>query len=256
MYSHKEHQALHEDHDEADIPSQSGWLSFSILRNPTSFPFYTSKHCIFLFLLPYSCFTLWHLRYICLMTMTRKDHIRQQAARLFRKKGYRATSMRDIAEAVGIKAASIYNHFSSKQEILTDLLLMVAQLFTNGMEDIKGSSASGEKKLRLLISLHIRLTADHTDAISLIAGEWVHLDQPAREQYLQLRDEYEHDFKATLEEGKECCAFRDLDTDIVLFSILSTLRWLYSWYSRNKSCNLVDLEQQMTEVLIEGVKKR
>ena len=113
---------------------------------------------------------------------SRKEVIRSCAARLFRKKGYRATSMRDIAEAVGIKAASIDNHIASKQALLEDLLLKMAHLFSKGMEAISKSAAlSSEQKLERLIGLPIRLTVEHTAAIALISGEWVHLESPARE---------------------------------------------------------------------------
>ncbi|MFT4973632.1 MAG: AcrR family transcriptional regulator, partial [Saprospiraceae bacterium] len=63
---------------------------------------------------------------------SRKEEIKSAAARLFRKKGYSATSMRDIATAVGIKAASIYNHFKGKQELLQMLLMNIAYLFEKG----------------------------------------------------------------------------------------------------------------------------
>ncbi len=187
---------------------------------------------------------------------SRKEVIRSCAARLFRKKGYNATSMRDIAEAVGIKAASIYNHIKSKQELLEDLLLMMAHLFSKGMEDIsRSSSLSSEQKLERLIALHIRLTVENTDAIALVAGEWVHLKSPAREEYLVLRETYENQFKAIIDTGKTEGLFKEIDTEIILFSTLSTLRWLYSWYSKNRQYNIVELERQMTQCLIAGIKR-
>lgn len=184
---------------------------------------------------------------------SRKSEIKSSAARLFRKKGFKATSMRDIAEAVGIKAASIYNHIRSKQELLEDLLLEIATLFTKEMMAIQNAQLDTQQKLERLIAVHVRLTVEHTDAIALIAGEWVHLEKPAKEKYLKLRDDYELQFKEIIEEGKQEGLFKILDTEIILFSILSTLRWLYSWYSRNENYNQVELERQMTECLINGV---
>jgi len=162
--------------------------------------------------------------------------------------------MRDIAEEVGIKAASIYNHIQSKQDLLSDLLIRMGHLFTKSMQDINGSSLDAESKLEQLIALHVRLTVEHTDAIGLIAGEWVHLEEPARQSYLDLRDSYEDDFKAIIEAGKREGLFKKVDTDIALFSILSTLRWLYSWYSKNKDFNQTDLERQIKDCLIYGIK--
>ncbi|RYF93648.1 MAG: TetR/AcrR family transcriptional regulator, partial [Chitinophagaceae bacterium] len=60
---------------------------------------------------------------------TRKDVIIAKAARLFREKGYSASSMRDLAEEVGVEAASLYNHISSKAEILQEICFKVANKF-------------------------------------------------------------------------------------------------------------------------------
>ena len=185
---------------------------------------------------------------------TSKEKIHKCAAKLFRKKGYKATSMRDIADAEGIKAASIYNHIKNKQALLQDLLISMAQLFTNGMKEILTSSLSPIEKMEKLIALHVRLTIDHTDAIALIAGEWVHLESPAMEQYVKLRDQYEKDFKKIINQCKKVGHFRNINTEIALFSTLSTLRWLYSWYSKNKKINPLELEQQMIDILMNGLK--
>jgi AcrR family transcriptional regulator len=187
--------------------------------------------------------------------ISRKEAIKNAAARLFRKRGFKATSMRDIAEAVGIKAASIYNHIKSKQELLSELLMEIAIVFTKEMRMIQQTSLDAKQKLERLIALHVRLTIEHTDAIALIAGEWVHLEEEEKLQYVQLRDEYENQFKSIIEQGKAEGLFKQLDTEIILFSTLSTLRWLYSWYSRNRDFDPIELERQMTACLIHGMLK-
>jgi len=161
--------------------------------------------------------------------------------------------MRDIAEAVGIKAASIYNHINSKQELLNELLLEIAKIFTKEMDAVQNSNLETQQKLERLIAVHVRLTIEYTDAIALIAGEWIHLESPLKEEYISLRDDYENHFKSIINQGKAEKVFKDVDTEIILFSILSTLRWLYSWYSRNRDFNQIELERQITTCLMRGV---
>ena len=182
---------------------------------------------------------------------SRREIIYQQAANLFRKKGYNATSMQDIADAVGIKPSSIYNHVPSKQAILSGLLIGIADLFVQGMGEIKDSSLNPVEKLEYLISLHVRLTIEHTDAIGLIVGEWIHLEDKSK--YLKMRDSYEDAFKKIINQGKRKGVIKNLDTEILLFSILSTLRWLYSWYTKNRKYNKIELENQLKEALVGGV---
>ena len=184
-----------------------------------------------------------------------KEIIQKCAARSFRKKGYLATSMRNIAEEAGIQAPSIYNHFKKKHVILEELLMGIAQEFTKNMKDIKSSPISALEKMEKVIELHVRLTVEHTDAIALVTSEWIHLEEPALKKYTRLRNKYEKDFKTIIEEGKKKKEFQEVDTDLAMFSILSTLRWLYSWYSKNKSSNPEELKIQMIRCLLDGLKK-
>jgi len=100
--------------------------------------------------------------------MTKKEIIKNEAARLFRLKGYKATSMRDIAQEVGMEAASLYNHIANKQELLSETMMYIAEKFTAGMEDILQSSLSPREKMERLIGLHIRQTVSDPDAVSII----------------------------------------------------------------------------------------
>ena len=184
----------------------------------------------------------------------RKNEIRSTAARLFRKKGYSATSMKNIAEGVGIKAASIYNHFGSKQDLLQDLLMLPANLYTEEMQAVKKSNLAPREKIEKLIRHHVRMAVEHTDTVALIVADWAHLEGEARTQFFQLREDYEADFKEIIEIGKTNGAFNSkLNTDVAVFSILSTLRWLFSWYNRNKSFDIEELEEQMMRALLHGL---
>ncbi len=184
----------------------------------------------------------------------RKNDIRRTAARLFRKKGYGATSMRNIADGVGIQAASIYNHFKSKQILLQDLLMLPAMLYTKEMQAVKNSTLSPREKIEKLIRHHVRMAVEHTDSVALIVADWAHLEGDVRTHFFQLREDYEADFKEIIEIGKTNGAFNpNINTDVAVFSILSTLRWLFSWYNRNKSFDVEELEEQMMRVLLHGL---
>ena len=67
----------------------------------------------------------------------RKLEIIGIASALFKEKGFSAVTMRDIAKAMGIKAASLYNHIKNKEEILTFIIISLAEEFINGIDEIK-----------------------------------------------------------------------------------------------------------------------
>ena len=186
---------------------------------------------------------------------SKRQQIKDHAARLFRKRGYKATNMRDLAEAVGVKAASLYNHISNKEELLQELLMDMARLCTESMANVQASSLGPVEKLERLIADYVRYTVEHTDATSLLTGEWVHLDEKPKQEFLSLRDNYEDGFRQILTDCMATGHFNKIDVDIALFSTLSTLRWLYSWYSKHRAINLLELETQITKMLIDGLRK-
>ena len=186
---------------------------------------------------------------------SKRQLIKDHAAHLFRKQGYKATNMRQLAKAVGMKAASLYNHITNKEELLQELLMDMAQLFTKSMADVQDAPLGPVEKLERLIADYVHYTVEHTDAISLLTSEWVHLNEESKKDFLKLRDNYEDGFRQILVACIEAGHFKKMDVEIALFSTLSTLRWLYSWYSKHKNVNTSELERQITAILIGGMEK-
>lgn len=160
--------------------------------------------------------------------------------------------MRDIARNMDMEAASLYNHVSSKQSILTELLMSIADEFIEGMNLIKISDQSAFEKLESIIDQHIDMTVSQTDSIALIPNEWMHLEEPHLKRFLMLRKNYEKEFKSIIEQCMKEGSIKEVNIEVVVFSILSTLRWLYSWYSRRKM-NVTQLKKELKKVLLEGL---
>jgi len=188
---------------------------------------------------------------------SRKQAIYETSAKLFRKKGYAATSVQDIAEAIGIKAASLYNHIKSKQEILKELCMPIATSFSEGMKDIENSTLNPLEKLEQLVALHVKLTILNGDRMTLITGDWVHLNEQDLKMFKQSRSKYEASFKAILNHAKkDQLIHNSVNIDVALFSILSSLHWLYSWKERHQDISSVELEKQLKECLLGGLRVR
>lgn len=185
---------------------------------------------------------------------TRRDEIINTAAKLFKEKGYSAVTMRDLATAMGIKAASLYNHIHSKQEILKAIIISLAEEFTEGMEAIKRSDQTVLEKLRLIVALHVNITTKNPDGMASLNNDWMHLEAQLN-YYLQLRKNYEYDFIAIIKSGISSNEIVDTNPEIVMFSILSTLRSLYLWIPKKDDCNSKALAENLSLVLINGINK-
>src|SRR5215831_15817192 len=93
----------------------------------------------------------------------RKDQITKVAQNKFRMKGYRAVSMRELADSVGIEAASFYNHFASKESILKEICFRMAGAFFSGIENVLVGEKKSDKLLQKAICSHIKVITENTD---------------------------------------------------------------------------------------------
>lgn len=185
---------------------------------------------------------------------TRKDEIIQTSAILFKKKGYSAVTMRDIAKAMGIKAASLYNHINSKQEILSDIIISLAEQFTEQMKIIKNSDESSIYKLKQIVALHVHITSKNQFGMASLNSDWMHLEAEL-EYYLTLRKNYENDFRNIIEKGINENELVDANPEVMLFSMLSTLRSLYIWLPKKEDLDIQKFTNELSLVLINGINK-
>jgi AcrR family transcriptional regulator len=185
---------------------------------------------------------------------TRKDEIIQTSAMLFKKKGFSAVTMRDIAKAMGIKAASLYNHIKSKQEILSEIIISLAEQFTEQMKIIKNSNDSSIDKLKQIVTLHVNITSNNQFGMASLNNDWMHLEAEL-EYYLKLRRNYENDFRSIIEKGIEHDELVNGNSEVMLFSMLSTLRSLYIWLPKKEDLDIRKFTNELSLVLINGINK-
>lgn len=184
---------------------------------------------------------------------SKRDEIREAAARLFRDKGYAATSMRDLAGAVDIKASSIYNHFDSKEEILRQICFDNALRFLAGLQEVENSAGSATEKLRALIRLHIQIATEDLTSITAFNDEWRHLNEPYLSEFKTIRRDYERRFQSIMEDGMNKGELRPMDSHIATYTLFSSMRWLYDWYKSGKRISTDDLQRDISALLMNGL---
>lgn len=183
----------------------------------------------------------------------RKTEIITVAAQLFKEKGYSAVTMRDIAQAMDIKAASLYNHIKSKQEILVLIVVEIAEEFTNTMNEVVKSSDSTITKIEKVIQLHIDITLRDANALACLNNDWMHLADEELAYFIKMREDYENNFRTIIKKGIEEGTVKNINLEVIIFSTLSTLRTLYLWYGKKKSPAPSVLKTNMIQVLLNGI---
>ena len=188
--------------------------------------------------------------------LSRKEQVIRSAAELFREKGYAAASMRDLAQKLGIEAASLYSHIKSKEEIFQNLCFEMAAEFRKSLEEVEKQKVSASEKLKNGIIGHIQVMAKDLTASAVFMNEHRHLSQPHLRDFLLLRINYINRFKEIIEEGVTKGEFKsNIDKKLAVMTLFSSLNWMPMWYDPSSNIDPLSLGQQLADMLVNGLKK-
>ncbi|MCJ8164922.1 TetR/AcrR family transcriptional regulator [Pontibacter sp. E15-1] len=185
--------------------------------------------------------------------MSRKKQIEHTATALFKTKGFSATSMRDLANALGIEAASIYSHIKSKEEILQRVCFRMADEFFDALEGAEATGATATEKLKNAITAHVLVLTHNTEASAVFLHEWRHLSEPFHSQFLALRDRYEAHFRQLIKAGVENGEFQVPDEKFAALTILSGLNWIHTWYKPDGKMKPAEIAENLSAMLLNGL---
>ncbi|MBI1782994.1 MAG: TetR/AcrR family transcriptional regulator [Sphingobacteriales bacterium] len=187
--------------------------------------------------------------------LTKKDTIVSTAALLFREKGYAASSMRDLAEKVGVEAASLYNHIKSKSEILQDICFTVANRFITHLEKVETSKISVIDKIETILRFHIHEMIHHYEEVYVSDREWKHLEEPYLTNFQSLRKGYRKRLAAIIDEGVKNKELKDIDAPTAVLIMLHAVSGIESWHRSTQKIDADELEKNMVVIMVEGLKK-
>ncbi|RLD18092.1 MAG: TetR/AcrR family transcriptional regulator [Bacteroidetes bacterium] len=183
---------------------------------------------------------------------TRKQHIYEAAATLFRDKGYNATSMRDLALSVGIEPSSLYSHIKSKEELLSGICFDCGQQFLDGVRAIISDQSTIEDQLRQLIFLHVKIAQDDITSMTVFNDEWRHITEPELSLFLRMRKKYEDDCMVIINSGMDEGVFRNIDSHVVLNAIINSTQWIQR-SKRMLSKETGVLGNQISDLILNGL---
>lgn len=186
---------------------------------------------------------------------SKKELILRRAAAMFREKGFAATSMRDLAEMVGIEAASLYNHIRSKNEILEAICFDVANIFNTNIESIEAGNDKSIIKIEKLLRFHIRQMIENYEEVYVSDREWKHLEEPYLSNFQTQRRNYRKKFAAIIEEGIRLNEIRNIDAPTAVLIILHAVSGIESWHRSKAKISAGELEDNMVMIMTDGLRK-
>jgi AcrR family transcriptional regulator len=185
-----------------------------------------------------------------------EDRILEAATALFYAKGYHATTMREVAAAVGIKAGSLYNHFPGK----ADLLYTIA--YGTMEELLEGGRAAIEPfdrppaRLRALVVWHVTYHAERRFR-ARVADEQLHaLDPVRRAPVLEIRDAYTGLFKDILDAGRDSDGWIVPSTAVITFGIGGMCTFVDAWFREDGLLSAAEIADMYADFVLNALEPR
>ncbi|RWZ88417.1 MAG: TetR/AcrR family transcriptional regulator [Hydrotalea sp. AMD] len=185
---------------------------------------------------------------------SRKEVIVAKAATLFKEKGYKAASMRELADIVGVEAASLYNHIKSKSELLHEICFSVANRYGHFMETVEAETCSSIEKIEKILRFHIHGMINHFDEVYVSDREWKYLEDPYLSNFQNQRRTYRKRFAAIIESGIQKKEIKPIDATTAVLIMLHAISGIESWHRSKQRISGDVLEENMITILVGGLK--
>jgi AcrR family transcriptional regulator len=160
----------------------------------------------------------------------RPGQVRAAALDLFAAQGYRATTVDQIGERVGIKGPSVYKHVRSKQDLLVDIVVGAVDGSLAAQRAAIRSAPGVREQLRLAVEAHVRFHAEHPREASVAGRELDSLPEPQRSSVLRKRAEHDRRLRRLVETGVGDGVFDVAEPRLAAAAILDMGRGVAGWF--------------------------
>lgn len=193
-----------------------------------------------------------------MILITKKEKFHAELLKLIYEKGFKATTIRDIAKNGNFEVANVYNYIDSKESFLDGYLFKILNEFNGYIDDIMDSSFSPKDKLKYVISKHVQFTIKEPYQVALVVYDWRNLNEAKLEEFKKGRKAYLLKVGNIVKQGMDAGQFRPMDVEIATFLIFSSLRWIFNLVineTNDKKLNAIELEKQINDFIFGGISK-
>jgi AcrR family transcriptional regulator len=185
----------------------------------------------------------------------RGEEVYSAALRLFREKGYHATSMQDIAAAVGLYKGSLYHYIGGKEDLLARVFEGAMGTLLEDVERIAADTSSGSAtQMRALISAHVLAVANNLDALTVFLHEWRELAGDSLANVRQQRERYVQLVSDIITRGVRAGEFRVPDVHIATLGVLGMCNWLCQWYRPGGRLTPAEIANYFSAMVLDGLR--
>ena len=184
------------------------------------------------------------------LTRPREAALLEAATRLFRERGFHATSMQDLAEALGMNRGSLYHYIAAKDDLLWRIVDgALARLDAHVRPGLE-AEGPGAVRLRRAIREHLRFAAVHADELALLQIELRSLPPQRLAEIIARRDSYEAMWRAAMVAAVAEDGIGPVDVRLATIAVLSACNWFTQWYRPDGPLGVDDIAERFADVFL------
>jgi len=183
----------------------------------------------------------------------RAAEIYRTAAQIILEKGYDATSVSDIAEALGITKAGLYHYIHGKTELLFDIMQYGLDELDREVAEPAKKIADAEARLRFMIGMHARIVTRGEGAVTVLVDEARALTPAQNKKIIRRKRNYVDFLRATLQQLVDEGKLRDVNLTVAAFSLLGMINWLSRWYQADGPLDERQIAEAVVDIAMNGL---
>jgi AcrR family transcriptional regulator len=187
--------------------------------------------------------------------LSRKEQIVRCAALLFKQHGFKATTMRMLAEAMGMEAASLYNHIRTKEELLQAICFSVAAAFNSHLAGVEKELLQPGQRVESIIRFHVHMWLTRYDDMYVSNRDWKHMNEPGLGEFILQRRHYEKRMAAVIQEGIQQEQFCPVHPYAAVLAILAGVRSMEYWQRNKRQVSSRQMADDLVALLLHGLQK-
>ena len=184
-----------------------------------------------------------------------RDRIVHEATTLFSELGVGATSMRMIAERLGVTKAALYYHFESKEQLHFEIHHALIDEVLVRVEQIASGDEPPAEQLRAVVRLILHSVADHRDAFTILLREGTGLTGPPWTRITEKRARFRSRVKDIVSAGMAAGDIVTDDAEVATLALLGMCNWTYTWIEPDGRLSVGDIADRFASIFLQGVQR-
>ena len=184
---------------------------------------------------------------------TNKDRIFKTAISLFSAKGFRGTSIRDIANEMHISISNIYHHFGNKEGLLVAILEHSSERLIKDLKHVSELELQPKEKFKRLVETHIQLAGTYTEETKIFFLDEEHLSDKGDRINRHIQRQIYGFYQKVLQELDDAGLIHYRSIKVLAFNIFGVINWQLRWYRPDGSLSLDEITDEIVSFIMNGV---